>query len=30
MDINFLQSLDFLIQKANKEYPTKSGILFSN
>lgn len=24
MDINFLQSLDFLIQKANKEYPTKN------
>ncbi|NUI83100.1 hypothetical protein [Staphylococcus borealis] len=23
MDIKFLQSLDFLIQKANKEYPTK-------
>ncbi|MDS4067864.1 hypothetical protein RJC29_11485 [Staphylococcus capitis] len=23
MDINFLQSLDFLIQKANKEYSTK-------
>ncbi|MDG4944611.1 MULTISPECIES: hypothetical protein [Staphylococcus] len=24
MDIKFLQSLDFLIQKANKEYPTKN------
>ena len=24
MDINFLQSLDFLIQKANKESPTKN------
>lgn len=24
MDINFLQSLDFLIQKVNKNYPTKS------
>lgn len=24
MNINFLQSLDFLIQKANKDYPTKN------